>query len=95
MSSFQEHLFFSLADELIKTRRLFGAITGGKKASKATFIPHAYSRAQVRWIDDFVAQNGYVEYAAVARLGISDPTNFLKKRFGKEEVGMRLATSDP
>ena len=85
----QEHLFFSLAEELIRTRRIAGSLTGGKKANKATFNPAAYAhvsykivqtkllhiahtqspQAQLKWTDDFLAQNGYLEYDAVARLG--------------------------
>ncbi len=82
----QEHLFFSLAEELIQTGRIKGSISGGKRASKATFVPAAHARAQTRWVDDFMAQNGYVEYDAVSRLGISDPKTFLKKRFHDRKV---------
>ena len=77
----QEQLFFSLADELIKTNRLSGQITGGKKASKATYVPSAFAKAQTRWVDDFFRQNGYLEYDALTRQGISDPKTFIKKRF--------------
>ncbi len=83
----EEHMFFSLAEELIHTKRVRGSLTGGKRASKATFVPAVFSRAQTRWVDDFLAQNGYVEYEAVGRLGISDPAGFLKKRFaGRKDI---------
>ena len=74
-------MFFSLADELIKTKRVNGSITGGKRAGKATFVPAVYARAQAKWVDDFLAQNGYVEYDALTRLGISEPRAFIKRRF--------------
>ncbi len=81
----QEHLFFSLADELIQTGRLHGSLSGGKRASKATYIPSVYSRAQIRWVEDFMAQNGYVEFESVRRIGISDPAGFLKRRFSDKK----------
>ncbi len=33
-----------------------------------------------------MAQNGYVEFESVRRVGISDPVNFLKKRFSEKDV---------
>ena len=56
-------------------------ITGGKKAAKATYVPAAYARAQTKWVDDFFRENGYLEYDALARLGIPDAKQFAKKRF--------------
>jgi len=88
---FQEKLFFSLADELIRTRRIPGSISGGRSMSKSTYIPHSYARSQNTWIDNFYASNGYLEYDAVSRLGISDPQLYLKKKY-KEEKLMYLAT---
>ena len=79
---FQEKLFFSLAEELIRTGRLPGIISGGRSAGKASYIPHSYARAQTAWVDSFYASNGYLEYEAVARLGISEPQSFVKKKFG-------------
>lgn len=78
---FHEKLFFSLAEELIRTARLPGVLTGGRTAAKASYIPHSYARAQNAWVDSFYTSNGYLEYDAVARLGISDPTGFIKKKF--------------
>jgi len=81
-----ENLFFTLAEELIRTKRVAGTLTGGKKANKATYNPAAYARAQLQWTDDFMTQNGYVEHEAVARLGVTDAPGFLKRRFGEEKV---------
>lgn len=81
-----EKLFFTLAEELIRTKRLAGSLSGGKKATKATYVPHVYSNAQTKWIDDFMAQNGYLDYDAVARLGISEPQAFIKRRFGEDKL---------
>ena len=57
---FQERLFFILANELIKIGRIPGVISGGKKASKATYIPHSYAKAQSSWADNFYQQNSYL-----------------------------------
>ena len=81
---FQEKLFFSLAEELIRTGRLPGVLAGGRAAGKATYIPHSYARAQAAWVDSFYASNGYLEYEAVTRLGISEPAAFIKKKFGAD-----------
>lgn len=68
-------MFLNLAEQLVAEGKLQGTITGGKQLSKATYIPNAYARAQGRWIDDFLAQNGYLEYDALRRLGISGNVN--------------------
>jgi len=78
---FNEKLFFSLAEELIRTARLPGVLTGGRTAAKASYIPHSYARAQSDWVESFYSSNGYLEYDAVSRLGISDPTQFIKKKY--------------
>lgn len=78
---FQEKLFFSLAEELIRTKRLPGVLTGGRTSSKATYVPHSYARAQAAWVDSFLTSNGYLEYDAVARLGLADPRQYIKKKY--------------
>jgi len=88
---FQEKLFFSLAEELIRTGRLAGQITGGRSAAKASYVPHSYARAQQKWVDSFLSSNGYLEYDAVTRLGISDPKQYIKKRF--PDSGLVFLTS--
>lgn len=78
---FNEKLFFSLTEEMIRTSRLPGVLSGGKTASKASYIPHSYARAQNQWVDSFYVSNGYLEFDAVSRLGISDPVGYIKKKF--------------
>ena len=78
---FQEKLFFSLTEELIRTGRLPGVVSGGRTAGKASYIPHSYARAQSDWVESFYASNGYLEYEAVSRLGVSEPLTFIKKKF--------------
>ncbi|TRY62655.1 hypothetical protein TCAL_00869 [Tigriopus californicus] len=82
----QEQIFFSLAEELIQNQRIFGSIVGGKRAAKATFNPQSYAKAQTRWVDDFLTQNGYLEFDALSRLGISDPAAYIRKRFKDDHL---------
>lgn len=35
-------------------------------------------------MDSFYKQNGYLEYDAVARLGVSSPMNFVKRQLANE-----------
>ena len=72
---FEERLFFSVAEELIRTRRLPGLLT------RNSYTPHSYARAQAAWVDSFLASNQYLEYDSVARLGIPDPQHYIRKRF--------------
>ena len=69
--SLQPRLFFRLCDELVKEGAAAGVLTGGRStvASKATYVPHVYAKAQSDWVDSFYAQNGYLEYDALRRLG--------------------------
>ena len=88
---FQEKLFFTLAEELVRTGRLPGVLTGGRTAGKASYIPHSYARAQTAWVDSFYASNGYLEYDAVARIGISEAQSYVKKKFGTDSGILYLA----
>lgn len=80
-NKFPERLFFSVVDELIVSKRIQGSISGGRQVNVATFIPDIYSRSQSEWIDNFLKQNGYLEYDALTRLGLPDPKSYCRKRF--------------
>ncbi|KAF8773839.1 E3 UFM1-protein ligase 1 like protein [Argiope bruennichi] len=80
---FPEKLFYRVAEDLIKEGRLAGSISGGR-SERAIFIPDIYAVSQSEWINSFYKQNGYLEYDAVARLGILDPKTYLKKMFKNE-----------
>jgi hypothetical protein len=73
-------------DKLLTTKRIEGIISGGGSSRSAYYIPSAYSKAQVQWIDGFMNGNGYVDLDAAARLGISDPKSFITKRFPNQEL---------
>nr|CAG4641501.1 EOG090X0267 [Eurycercus lamellatus] len=70
-----------VVDELISNKRILGSLSGGRQANVATFIPDIYSRSQSEWIDNFLKQNGYLEYDALTRLGLPDPKGYCRKRF--------------
>lgn len=69
-------------DELIRTGRVNGQLTTG---SNRTFIPNIYLLTQKEWIENFYKHNGYLEYDALARVGITEP-RALKKRSGFEDL---------
>ncbi|XP_063299652.1 E3 UFM1-protein ligase 1 [Pelobates fuscus] len=77
---FQEHLLYSLLEELVNCGRLKGTVVGGRQ-DKAVFIPDIYARTQSNWIDAFFKQNGYLEFDSLSRLGIPDPVSYVRKRY--------------
>lgn len=70
-----EKLFFSLFDQT----SMYGSLTSRLPGSQ--YIPHCYSRSQNEWATTFYKQNGYLEFDALGRLGISDYKTYLKKQF--------------
>uniref|UniRef100_A0A3Q2CWR1 E3 UFM1-protein ligase 1 n=1 Tax=Cyprinodon variegatus TaxID=28743 RepID=A0A3Q2CWR1_CYPVA len=77
---FQENLLYTVLEELVNSGRLKGSVVGGRQ-DKAVYIPDIYSRTQNAWVDSFLQQNGYLEFDALLRLGIPDPSSYIKKRF--------------
>lgn len=82
---FQEHLLYSVLEELVNTGRLKGTVVGGRQ-DKAVYIPDIYSKTQNSWVDSFLKQNGYLEFDALMRLGIPDPATYIKKRFKSSKL---------
>ncbi|KAM8726294.1 E3 UFM1-protein ligase 1 [Acanthopagrus schlegelii] len=82
---FQEHLLYSVLEELVDTGRLKGSVVGGRQ-DKAVYIPDIYSKTQNTWVDSFLQQNGYLEFDALVRLGIPDPLSYIKKRFKSNKL---------
>lgn len=66
-----------LIDTLISSGKLKGTLTGGK----SLYTPLCYLKAQDAFISDFVKQNGYVEWTIVQRIGIPDPSSYLRSHF--------------
>lgn len=82
---FQEHLLYSVLEELVNTGRLKGSVVGGRQ-DKAVYIPDIYAKTQNSWVDSFLQQNGYLEFDALVRLGIPDPSSYIKKRFKSNKL---------
>ena len=49
-------------------------------------MPANYAKAQNEWIENFFLQNGYLEYDALSRLGISDPKSTIKRKFVNDNI---------
>ncbi|XP_032239292.2 E3 UFM1-protein ligase 1 homolog [Nematostella vectensis] len=81
---FQEKLFYSVIGDLLSSKRIMGSTQG--RQDKISFVPDVYTQAQNNWVDDFFKQNGYVEYDALTRLGITDGKQFLKRRYHGNEI---------
>uniref|UniRef100_A0A3Q2ZPN1 E3 UFM1-protein ligase 1 n=1 Tax=Kryptolebias marmoratus TaxID=37003 RepID=A0A3Q2ZPN1_KRYMA len=81
----QEHLLYSVLEELVNSGRLKGSVVGGRQ-DKAVYIPDIYARTQNTWVDSFLQQNGYLEFDALLRLGIPDPSSYIKKRFKSSKL---------
>lgn len=75
-----EKLFFGLFDQVA----LYGSLSS--RLAGAQYIPHIYSRSQNEWVNNFYKQNGYLEYEALIRLGISDYKTYLKKQLAGEQT---------
>ncbi|XP_013882362.1 E3 UFM1-protein ligase 1 [Austrofundulus limnaeus] len=82
---FQEHLLYSVLEEMVNSGRLRGSVVGGRQ-DKAVYIPDIYARTQNAWVDSFLQQNGYLEFDALLRLGIPDPSSYIKKRFRSSKL---------
>ncbi|XP_053301605.1 E3 UFM1-protein ligase 1 isoform X2 [Pleuronectes platessa] len=82
---FQEHLLYTVLEELVNTGRLKGSVVGGRQ-DKAVYIPDIYSTTQNSWVDSFLQQNGYLEFDALIRLGIPDPPSYIRKRFKSNKL---------
>lgn len=74
----QDSLYHTLIVELNPA----GVVTSKQKG--AMFVPHVYSKTQSDWVESFYRQNGYLEYDAVARLGVGSPINFIKRQLANE-----------
>ncbi|KAM3602417.1 uncharacterized protein V6R79_003640 [Siganus canaliculatus] len=82
---FQENLLYSVLEELVDTGRLKGSVVGGRQ-DKAVYIPDIYAKTQNSWVDSFLQQNGYLEFDALIRLGIPEPSSYIKKRFKSNKL---------
>nr|CDS31905.1 E3 UFM1 protein ligase 1 [Hymenolepis microstoma] len=58
-----------------------GNIKGFLTAERSIFTPTCYQQSQDKYITDFLKQNGYIDWNIVQRIGISDPSSYLRQRF--------------
>ncbi|XP_077276531.1 UFM1 specific ligase 1 [Temnothorax americanus] len=80
-----ERIFFPILDSLQEVKQVPGVVTG-KQSGNSIYIPTVYSKSQNEWVENFYKQNGYLEYDALTRLGISDPSGFAKRHFPNESI---------
>ncbi|XP_012275654.1 E3 UFM1-protein ligase 1 homolog [Orussus abietinus] len=83
--SISERIFFSIIECLQQAQELPGIITG-KQSGQSMYIPNVYSKTQSEWVNNFYKQNGYLEYDALTRLGISDPQSFVRRHFAHDNL---------
>lgn len=76
----QERIFFSLFNEA----HAAGVLTS--KQQGAQYIPNVYTQNQREWVESFYRQNGYLEYEAVNRLGVSDAKGYIKRTIGNDSI---------
>uniref|UniRef100_A0A0K8SRL7 E3 UFM1-protein ligase 1 homolog n=1 Tax=Lygus hesperus TaxID=30085 RepID=A0A0K8SRL7_LYGHE len=74
----ERDLFFAF-DSLMETKDTCGQLTG--RQANSLFIPQIYTKQQTEWVENFYKQNGYLEFDALTRLGISDPVSFVNRHF--------------
>ena len=63
---------------MISAGRLSGVLSG------RLYIPNVYAKTQSEFIESFYKQNGYLDYATLNRIGITNPQNFIDKKFPNE-----------
>ena len=80
-----ERIFFSVLESLQEMKEVPGVVAG-KQGTNSLYVPTIYSKSQNEWVENFYKQNGYLEYDALTRLGISDPPNFVKRHFPNENI---------
>ncbi|KAM7539537.1 hypothetical protein Aperf_G00000043344 [Anoplocephala perfoliata] len=72
-----QKMLIGVIESLISAGKLRGSLT----ASKAVFTPTCFQQSQDKYIADFLEQNGYIEWNIVRRIGVPDPSSYLRQRF--------------
>lgn len=72
-----QKVLIGIIETLISGGKLRGSLTAGK----SVFIPTCYQQSQGKYIDNFLEQNGYIEWNIVQRIGVPDPSSYLRQRF--------------
>lgn len=79
-TNIQQKIFHSLLDEINPA----GHVTS--KLANAQYVPHIYAKMQSDWVNNFYRQNGFLEYDAVNKLGITNAKQYITKQFPDEEL---------
>uniref|UniRef100_R4G486 E3 UFM1-protein ligase 1 homolog n=1 Tax=Rhodnius prolixus TaxID=13249 RepID=R4G486_RHOPR len=80
ITQLQSRDFYFAFDSLADDKEVCGSLTA-RQGGNAMFIPHIYTKQLNEWVENFYAQNGYLEYDALNRLGISEPKSFIRRHF--------------
>lgn len=73
-----EKILNSTLDVFLSKKRILGSISG------PTYIPEIYSKMQQEYVNNFYKHNRYLDYSTLIKFGISNPQNFLQKKFGDQ-----------
>uniref|UniRef100_T1PDD2 E3 UFM1-protein ligase 1 homolog n=1 Tax=Musca domestica TaxID=7370 RepID=T1PDD2_MUSDO len=76
----QQKIFHTLVDEINPA----GHVTS--KLANAQYVPNVYAKMQSDWVNNFYRQNGFLEYDAINKLGITNAKQFINKQFPDEEL---------
>lgn len=76
----QQKIFHTLVDEINPA----GHVTS--KLANAQYVPNVYAKMQTDWVNNFYRQNGFLEYDAINKLGISNAKQFIGKQFPDEDL---------
>ncbi|XP_023306543.2 E3 UFM1-protein ligase 1 homolog [Lucilia cuprina] len=79
-TNIQQKIFHTLVDEINPA----GHVTS--KQANAQYVPNIYAKMQADWVNNFYRQNGFLEYDAINKLGITNAKQFITKQFPDEEL---------
>ncbi|KAM7362586.1 UFM1 specific ligase 1 isoform 2-T2 [Cochliomyia hominivorax] len=79
-TNIQQKIFHTLVDEINPA----GHVTS--KQANAQYVPNIYAKMQADWVNNFYRQNGFLEYDAINKLGITNAKQFINKQFPDEEL---------
>ncbi|KAG0255786.1 E3 UFM1-protein ligase 1 [Mortierella polycephala] len=71
----QEQLIYGLCDLLSKDNKLAGVFKGA--GDQSIFIPRPYEQQQTEWIELFFRNNGFIEFDALKKHGVTDPKTYI------------------
>lgn len=80
ITQLQSRDFYFAFDSLADDKEVCGSLTA-RQGGNAMFIPYIYTKQLNEWVENFYTQNGYLEYDALSRLGISEPKSFIRRHF--------------